>query len=55
MSGMANGDVLRAMRVGYVEFNYILEHKDEFAGKPGDYHGNQAKRQRLAMMVRPHC
>ena len=54
-SGMAGGPTMRAMTEGYHEFSMIMRHKQDFAGKPGDYAGNQAKRQRLAMMVAPHC
>lgn len=33
----------------------LIYHKDDFAGKPGDYHGNMAKQQRLLNMLYPSC
>lgn len=54
-SDKADGGVLRAMTIAYHEFEFILPHRNEFAGTPGDITGNRIKRQRLAMMVRPTC
>ena len=44
-----------AMKVGYREFVHLCYYKPNFAGKPGDTEGNRAKRQRLAVMLRPGC
>ncbi len=54
-SEMADAVTIRAMHQGYSEFAMLLRSKESFAGKRGDFSGNQAKRNRLAMMLRPHC
>ena len=54
-SGMADAQTIRVMHEAYVEFNLFLHRKADFAGKPGDVMGNKAKRNRLAMMLRPGC
>ena len=54
-SEKADAVTIRTMSEGFHGFNGLLRHKDNFAGEPGDYSGNQAKRQRLAMILRPHC
>jgi len=54
-SGMAGGPTMRAMTEGYHGFSMIMRHRENFAGKPGDYAGNQAKRHRLEMVIVPHC
>ena len=37
------------------QFEYLVEHKADFVGVPGEYQKNQVKRQRLAHMVMPGC
>ena len=54
-SGKADGIVLRAMMIADREFDYLVEHKADFVGVPGEYQKNQVKRQRLAHMVMPGC
>ena len=54
-SQMADPLTLRAMTMAYHQFTVLLRHREDFAGKPGDIAANRAKRQRLAMMVRPGC
>ncbi len=54
-SGKADGIVLRAMMIANGEFEYLIEHKTDFVGVPGEYQENQVKRQRLAHMVMPGC
>ncbi len=54
-SHMADRITLDTMEQAYHKFTFLLRHREDFAGKPGDYMANQAKRQRLAMMVRPGC
>ena len=54
-SGKADARTIRTMMCGYHEFVYLLRKKDDFAGVPGDVAMNRAKRQRLAMMIRPGC
>lgn len=50
-SGKANGIVLKAMIIADRKFEYLVEHKDEFAGVPGEYQNNHVKRKRLADLV----
>ena len=45
----------RMMMEAIRSFDFIMENKGDFAGVPGDYHRNQAMRNRLAMMLRPGC
>ena len=54
-SGKADSIVLRAMMIAEREFEYIVEHKADFVGVPGEYQNNKVKRQRLAHMVTPGC
>lgn len=54
-SHMANPLTIRSMYNGIQEFASIARHRADFAGKPGDFHGNQTKRQRLMQMLGPHC
>ena len=54
-SGKVDRLAFDAMETGYHNFRNFLKSRDDFAGKPGDYKGNQIKRQRLAMVLRPHC
>ncbi len=54
-SEKADALAIRAMGRSFREFSDIMRHKDDFAGKPGDYSGNNAKRQRLKYMFLPHC
>ena len=54
-SEKADALAIRAMERSFRKFSDIMRHKDDFAGKPGDYSGNNAKRQRLKYMFLPHC
>ena len=54
-SNKIDGFTARCMHTGVHECAAIARHRDEFAGKPGDFHGNQAKRMRLQQMLGPHC
>lgn len=54
-SNMADEKTILAIRDGYYDFTMLLDSKESFAGKPRDFSGNQAKRNRLAMMLLPHC
>ena len=54
-SELADALTIRAMHLGYAQFRGLLHSKDDFAGKPGDYSGNKAKRNRLAMLLKPGC
>lgn len=54
-SGKADSIVLRAMMIAEREFEYLVEHKADFVGVPGEYQKNKVKRQRLSHMVMPGC
>lgn len=54
-SEMADALTIRTMDRAYMTFTGLLHSKEDFAGKPGDVAGNKAKRNRLAMLIRPGC
>ena len=45
----------RVMYSAEMRLDQLLRHKQDFAGKPGDYIGNQNKRHRLLNVLRPGC
>lgn len=54
-SGMADILVTNMAADAVRLFNEIIMFKDDFAGVPGQIRRNKAKRDRLAMMIYPHC
>ena len=54
-SGKVDGMTRRTMRAALHAFNSLAEHAEDFAGTPGMYKENEQKRQRLEMMLYPHC
>lgn len=54
-SGKANSITIRCMDSGVRQFSDLVRHRNEFAGKPGEFHANNAKRQRLRDVLYPHC
>lgn len=54
-SGKADSRTIRSMQIAYRQFTAMLHSKKDFAGVPGEISANKAKRQRLAMMIRPGC
>lgn len=54
-SGKADSRTIRSMQIAYHQFTAMLHSKEDFAGVPGEISANKAKRQRLAMMIRPGC
>ena len=54
-SGMADGLVMRLVVTAERNFDDLVKHKKDFAGKPGDISANKAKRDRLEMTLFPHC
>ncbi len=54
-SKMVDSITYRTMVSGRDSFTNLLRSKKDFAGKRGDIAGNQAKRRRLAMILRPGC
>ena len=45
----------RAMMKAEVRLEMFLHHREDFAGKPGEYMNNQHKRQRLRSYLAPEC
>lgn len=54
-SGMTDAFTLRLMMRAENLLTQLLYHRDEFAGKPGDYAGNQNRRHRLRNVLTPGC
>ncbi len=54
-SGKADHYVIRMVIVAERSFRYLVSHKAEFAGRPGEIKENSAKRHRLEMYLTPHC
>lgn len=54
-SGKADAITIRMIMVATHQIDHLIYHRDDFAGKPGDYPGNTAKQHRLAQMLRPGC
>ena len=54
-SGKADGRTYRSMMRAKMEFQYLADHCDEFAGIPGEFKENQRRRSRLLQMIRPGC
>ena len=54
-SGKGDPLVLRAIFITERNFDYFVEHKQDFAGIPGAHHTNYMKRKRLEHMINPGC
>lgn len=54
-SGKADAITIRSMMIAEREFEYLVGHKADYVGVPGEYQKNQVKRQRLAHMIVPSC
>lgn len=54
-SGKVDAVTRRAMNFAVNQFDYLVEHAKDFAGIPGNFKENEQKRQRLEMMLVPHC
>lgn len=54
-SSKADRLTVRMIRMATHEIDYLIYHRDDFAGKPGDCEGNTAKQHRLAQVLRPGC
>ena len=46
---------LHLMRMAVLNYEGLIMHQEDFAGIPGDYHNNVAKRHRLEHAIRPGC
>ena len=54
-SGKADRLTVRTITTALNNIGFLIDQRDDFAGKPGDYQGNTAKQHRLAQMLEPHC
>ena len=54
-SGKCNTLVLRLMIRFRDNFGFYCRHREEFAGEPGDFERNSAKRDRLRETLYPSC
>lgn len=54
-SGKADAMTMRCMDNGVQNFRLIFRHREEFAGRPGEFKTNSAKRQRLKDLLYPSC
>lgn len=54
-SGKSDSLTIRMMDSAIRLFDRLVWHKEDFAGQPGDYAGNEAKRHHLRMMLWPGC
>lgn len=54
-SGKVDPVTLRAMRTAQGKFHYLMMHKADFEGKPGQYLENRKRRQRLSNFIVPGC
>ncbi len=46
---------LRTMVMAEEQFEYLADHRMDFAGVPGEYDKNAARRRRLGLVLRPGC
>ena len=54
-SGKADPFTMRCMDRAILIFEDLVRHRDDFIGKPGSFHTNNAKRQRLKNLLYPSC
>lgn len=54
-SGKIEPMTRRVMACAEMRLELLILHKGDFAGKPGDYLGNQKKRHRLLNVLSPGC
>lgn len=54
-SGKVDIMTIKLIRMTNAQIDYLIVHKADFAGKPGDIPGNNAKQERLKNMLRPGC
>ncbi len=55
ISNKADTITIRAMMNAESYFGYLVEHREDYIGVPGEYQKNQIKRQRLSHVVVPTC
>ena len=54
-SQKADDVTLRAMAAAKLQFHFLIKHREDFIGTPGDYRGNQIRRHRLSHVITPSC
>lgn len=54
-SGKADSITMRAMMIAERKFEYLVSHREDYAGVLEAYRNNQIKRQRLKNMIMPSC
>lgn len=54
-SGKADLITLRVMDRACYCFDGLVEHRDSYIGRPGDYQGNEQRRRRLGLILQPGC
>ncbi len=54
-SGKSDPLTIHTMEIAADSVNFLVEQREDFAGKPGDYSGNLAKQNRLEQMIVPTC
>ena len=46
---------LRAMKRAEMELGFLIDNRDDFIGKPGQYEFNKTRRHRLYHVIMPGC
>lgn len=54
-SGKVGSETARAMCIAEQQFDYLILHAKEFAGKPGEAEENYRRRNRLKLTLIPSC
>ncbi len=54
-SGKGSQTLLYGMKIALKQWQHLVECREDFAGIPGDYRRNAAKRHRLHHMIYPGC
>ena len=55
ISGKADAITIHSMVDAEDQFRYLVSHRDEFIGVPGEYEKNRKRRRKLGMLIRPTC
>lgn len=55
ISSKTDSVTYRTMLMAERQFEYLAEHRADFAGVPGEYDRNKIKRRRLGLILRPGC
>ena len=52
---MVDAFTMRVMIGAEERLQYLIQHADDFKGKPGEYEENRHRRKRLELVCYPHC